>query len=253
MMLSWALFPVVLEKLGVKLCVRFKSITEKAHYFQHAMRFFLMPLLTHGKYQFQSSDWNWCFSKNTPRSGQAQMIIAKKSVAISSFFLKLILEALLFSFQPITHNFNQLHMPIILEIFSLILRSKIELFSMSIYSACQAFVTLKKDEAGNVLRCLRSVVETMKQHDQVNVLCPSLCEKLTSCIFCYQNFNRCSNISKLSTMCFCHHVKRHLRSIEAWNHKGHADASFCVRQIQSCRTCVVHRCVSAMFLKFEHD
>ena len=73
-----------------------------------------------------------------------------------------------------------------LDIFSLPLLSKTKFFSMTLCDVDLAVAALEVDEAresGNVLTCLRSVVETLKQHDQVNFSCVSSYEKLISFIF----------------------------------------------------------------------
>ena len=88
-----------------------------------------------------------------------------------------------FHFQPIAQNSNQLRAPGMLENFSLVLSSKIEFCSMTLYDTCFGFVTLETDETDNVLMRLLNVVETLNQHNQVNFSCVSSCEKLISCIF----------------------------------------------------------------------
>ena len=49
------------------------------------------------------------------------------------------------------------------------------------------------------------------------------------------------------------HIKyRPLPSIEMSNQKGHSDMNLCDWQVQSYRSCIAHRCVSVICLKFEH-
>ena len=80
-----------------------------------------------------------------------------------------------------------MRMPGVLEIFSMLLFSKINFYSMTLCDAGNAdlaFVAIEIDERGNALTCLHSVVETLKQHDQVKISCASSHEKLMSFVFC---------------------------------------------------------------------